>query len=89
MSAKVQPMVFLWVFNISNNFPSCSASRFEKIITGNVSLSPKYAYFKFWGSGLSSKVGGFSMDGNGMVEEYAVMSTLATSCISMEETIQV
>lgn len=28
------------------------------------------------------------MDGSGMVEESAVMSTLETSCISMEETIQ-
>jgi len=47
----------------------------------------------FWGNGvlqngLSSKVGGFSMDGSGMVQESAVMSTLAASCISMEETIQ-
>ena len=69
ISAKVHPIAVLFLFNTSTNLLSCSLSNLEDTIAGSVSSSPRYTYFKWSGSGLSSKVGAFSTDGNILVVE--------------------
>ena len=63
MSAMVYPNAPLCSFKTSNNLPFCSSFRDDEMITSRVLSSPKNAYSKVLGNGLSSSFGGDSDDG--------------------------
>ncbi|CAL8152355.1 unnamed protein product [Prunus armeniaca] len=63
MSAMVHPKAVLYSFKTHKSFSSSMTVKSEAMITGSVSDSPKKAYFKCSGDGLSSSFGGFSTEG--------------------------
>ena len=63
MSVMVHPNAPLCSFRTSNNLFFCSSFRDDEMITGRVLSSPKNAYSKMLGNGLSSSFGGDSDDG--------------------------
>jgi len=57
MFAMVQLRASLCSLSTSSNFPSWSLSKWEEMIIGKVSESPRKAYFNVLGKGLSSNLG--------------------------------
>ena len=76
MSAMVHLNAPLCSFKTSNNLPFCSSFSHDEIITGRVLSSPKNAYSKVLGNGLSSSFGGDSDDGTSFFSDGASCSTL-------------
>jgi len=60
ISAKVHPVAVLFSLKTLNNFSSFVVVRSFAMITGNVSLSPKYIFFKCLGKDFKSNFGACS-----------------------------
>ena len=76
MSAMVHPNAPLCSFKTSNNLPFCSSFKDDEMITGRVFYSPKNAYSKVLGNGLSSSFGGDSNDEMSFFSDGASFSTI-------------
>ena len=76
MSVMVHPNALLCSFKTSNNLPFCLSFRDDEMITGKVFSSPKNAYSKVSGNGLSSGFGCDSDDGLSFFSNSASCSTL-------------
>ena len=68
----------LWSRSTLNNFSSSVLIKEEKIITGSVESSPKVAYLKWDASSLSSRLGGFRIEGTS-VDNKCFSSTNSSS----------
>ena len=68
----------LWSRSTLNKFSSSVLIKEEKIITGSVESSPKVAYLKWDGSSLSSRLGGFCIEGTS-VDNKCFSSTNSSS----------
>ena len=77
MSDMVHPNVPLCYFKTSNNIPFCSSFSDDEMITGRVLSSPKNAYSKVLGNGLSSSFSGDSDDGISFFSD-------GTSCLTLD-----
>ena len=60
------PNVDLYSLRTHNSFSSSSRVKLDEMTTGKVDPSPIKAYFRCVGNGLSSKFGGFSIEGIGL-----------------------
>ena len=76
MYAMVHLNALLCSFKTFNNLPFCLSFRDDEMITGIVLSSPKNAYSKVLGNGLSSSFGGDSYDGMSFFSDGASCSTL-------------
>ena len=72
----VHPNAHLCSFKTSNNLPFCSSLRDEEMITGRELSSPKNAYSRVLGNGLSLIFGDDSDDGMIFFSDGATCSTL-------------
>ena len=68
--------MLLCSFKTSNNLTFCSSFRDDEMITGRVLSSPKNAYSRVLGNGLSSSSGGDFDDGMSFFSDGASCSTL-------------
>ena len=75
MSAMVHSNAPLCSFKTSNNLLFCSSFRDDEMITSRVLSSPKNAYSKVLGNGLSSSFGVDSDDGMSSFSDGASCST--------------
>ena len=75
MSVMVYLNAPLCSFKTSNNLPFCSSLRDDEMIIGRVLSSPKNAYSRVLGNGLSSSFGGDSDDGMSFFSDGATYST--------------
>ena len=72
----VHPNAPLCSFKTSNNLPFCLSFRDNEMIISRVFSSPKNAYSKVLGNGLSLSFGGDSDDGMSFLSDGASCSTL-------------